>query len=305
MAEICFDQVTRFYGPVIGINQVSFTLGPGVAALFGANGAGKSTVMRLASGQIRPSLGQVSINGLPAWSTLAKRHLGYCPDVDRFYEEMSGWEFVQFMVQLHGYSSREARRRTEEALELVGMSARAQRPLATYSQGMRQRIKLAQALAHQPEVLLLDEPLAGVDPGGRRQLLELFAHLGDQGCTVLISTHMLEEVEQLAQVVLVLVQGRLVAQGTLDEIRSWLADRPLIVALEAEPLRPLAGELIGWEEVRSVQIDGSCLVVQVRQAGMFFRRLNAAAAQGRWQLRRMEPLDTGAEAVFRYLHQRS
>ncbi len=303
-AQVVFDRVTRFYGPVIGLNDVSFTLPPGVTVLFGANGAGKSTVMRLASGQIRPSLGRVQLLGRDAWSTEAKRHLGYCPDVDRFYEEMPGRDFVRLMVRLQGYSPRQARCLAEEALARVDMVHRAHRPLRTYSQGMRQRIKLAQALAHRPQVLLLDEPLAGVDPGGRHRLLELFAQLGDEGRCVLLSTHMLREVESLARQVLVLVQGRLVAQGTLEQIRQWLDDQPLLLALEADQQRPLARELIGWEEVLSVQVEGPRVLVRVQQAGSFYQKLNRLAAQAPWQLRRLEPLDVGADAVFRYLNQR-
>ncbi len=303
-APVVFQRVTRFYGPVIGLNDVSFRLEPGVTVLFGANGAGKSTVMRLASGQIRPSLGRVSVLGQDAWSTRAKRRQGYCPDVDRFYEEMPGGEFVRLMVQLQGYSPRQARRLAEEALVQVDMLHRASRPLRTYSQGMRQRIKLAQALAHRPQVLLLDEPLAGVDPGGRHALLELFARLGREGKCLLLSTHMLREVETLAQQVLVLVQGRLVAQGTLEQIRQWLEDQPLLLALEADQQRRLAQELIGWEEVLSVQLEGPRVLVRVRQAGSFYEKLTHHAAQAPWQLRRLEPLDVGADAVFRYLNQR-
>src|SRR5690606_13528333 len=149
---LSFNRVTKFYGPVIGVNDVSCRIGPGITGLFGANGAGKSTLLKLASGQLRPSLGEVLIGEVSAWSTRAKRLFGYTPDIDRFYEEMTGREFVYAMTRLYGYSAREAHRRTEEVLAEVGMADRAQRRIAGCSHGMRQRIKLAQALAHDPPV---------------------------------------------------------------------------------------------------------------------------------------------------------
>src|SRR5688500_3420040 len=170
---LTFNRVTKFYGPVIGLNDISCRIGPGITGLFGANGAGKSTLMKLASGQLRPSLGEVLVGDNSAWSTRAKRDFGYSPDIDRFYEEMTGREFVETMARLYGYPGREARRRTQRVLEDVGMADRSERRIAGCSHGMRQRIKLAQALVHDPEILLLDEPLNGIDPGGRREIHEL------------------------------------------------------------------------------------------------------------------------------------
>src|SRR5262245_47018727 len=171
---LLFQHVAKWYGPVIGINQVTLELRPGITGLVGHNGSGKSTLMRLAAGQIRPDLGSVQIAGHDAWTAEAKRHVGYCPELDTFYEEMSGRRFVQTMAQLAGYARAEASARTETTLELVGMKDRAERRIAGYSKGMRQRIKLAQALLHEPELLLLDEPLSGIDPIGRRESIDLF-----------------------------------------------------------------------------------------------------------------------------------
>ncbi len=161
------QRVSKWYGPVIGVNQVTLELRSGITGLVGSNGAGKSTLMRLIAGQLRPDLGCIQVHGWDAWSTAARRHVGYCPEVDAFYEEMSGRQFVEAMARLCGYPHREARQRSESALERVGMAGRAERRVRGYSKGMRQRIKLAQALLHDPELLVLDEPLSGIDPVGR------------------------------------------------------------------------------------------------------------------------------------------
>src|SRR5262249_18450755 len=168
---LLFERVSKWYGPVIGVNQVTLELRPGITGLVGANGAGKSTLMRLAAGQVRPDLGRVTVLGRDARSTPARLGTGYCPEVDAFYEEMSGRQFGRTMARLCGYPGREARRRAEEALHLVGMADRSDRRLRGYSKGMRQRIKLAQALLHDPTLLLLDEPLTGIDPVRRPGLV--------------------------------------------------------------------------------------------------------------------------------------
>ena len=170
--------MSKWYGPVIGVNQVTLELRPGITGLVGANGAGKSTLLRLATGHLRPDLGSVEVCGHDAWSTTAKGHVGYCPETDAFYEEMSGQQFVETMARLCGYPRREARLRTGKVLDQVGMSGRADRRLGGYSKGMRQRIKLAQALIHDPQLLILDEPLSGIDPVGRSESTTLFRELG-------------------------------------------------------------------------------------------------------------------------------
>ena len=174
---LLFEQVSKWYGPVIGVNHVSLELRRGITGLVGSNGAGKSTLLRLATGQLRPSVGRVSVCGEDAWTWRAKRLVGYSPDNDAFYEEMSGREFVRSMARLCGYNAAEATRRAETTLERVGMADRAGRKLRGYSKGMRQRIKLAQALLHDPTLLVMDEPLSGIDPVGRQEMLALFKGL--------------------------------------------------------------------------------------------------------------------------------
>src|SRR6516164_10216610 len=232
---LLFEHVSKWYGPVIGINQVTLELRPGITGLVGHNGSGKSTLLRLAAGQIRPDLGRVQIAGHDAWTAEAKRHLGYCPELDTFYEELSGRRFVESMAQLCGYARSEALRRAARALDLVGMSDRAHRPLAGYSKGMRQRIKLAQALLHDPELLLLDEPLSGIDPIGRRESVELFLELARRGKCLLVSSHELDELEKLTDQVAIMARGRIAAVGTLSHIRDRLDDHPLSVLIELNP----------------------------------------------------------------------
>jgi ABC-2 type transport system ATP-binding protein len=300
---LSFDRVTKFYGPVIGVNNISCRIGPGITGLLGANGAGKSTLIKLASGQLRPSQGTVRIGEHDAWSTAAKHHLGYSPDLNSFYEEMTGREFVDTMARLHGFSRSEARRRTDYVLEEVGMADRDRRRLGGCSHGMRQRIKLAQALVHDPWLLLLDEPLAGIDPGGRREINELLLRLAGQGKTILVSSHILVEIEQLSSAIVMMSRGRIVACGTLTEVRSLMEFRPLVVELVAEPARRLAALLAENPDVQSVEVRDRGVIVRTRNPQRFFAEIGKLVCEHRIDLRRMQTLDAGAEAVFDYLQQ--
>src|SRR5262245_4365955 len=231
---LLFEHVSKWYGPVLGVNQVTLELRSGITGLVGANGAGKSTLLRLATGQLRPDLGRVTVAGHDAWDWQAKRHVGYCPDADAFYEEMSGQQFVETMARLCGYTRGEARDRTAAALQRVGMVGRSDRRLRGYSKGMRQRIKLAAALIHDPALLILDEPLSGIDPVGRREFLDLFAGLAEQGKCLLVSSHELEELEKLTDHVAIMARGRLAAVGTLAQIRDLLDEHPAAVRIDVD-----------------------------------------------------------------------
>ena len=303
MMQLEFDHVTKFYGAVIGVNDISCRIGSGITGLFGANGAGKSTLIKLASGQLRPSLGQVRVGPYAARSTAARRHIGLSPDLNRFYEEMTGREFVCTMARLHGFSSREAGRRAETVLRSVGMHDRAGRRLAACSHGMRQRIKLAQALVHDPDVLLLDEPLGGIDPGGRYEISRMLLSLGEEGKTILVSTHILEEIEELADQILVIARGRIVASGTLTEIRNLLQDRPFTVRVATESPRRLASLLVEAPLVEAVDLRGETLTVRTRKPTEFFVHLNKLVLKEGIELLHLDSVDTGAEAVFEYLQE--
>jgi ABC-2 type transport system ATP-binding protein len=299
--DLTFDHVTKFYGPVIGVNNVSCRIGPGITGLLGANGAGKSTLIKLASGQLRPNQGSVHVGQHSAWSTAAKRNFGYSPDLDRFYEEMAGREFVYTMAQLYGYRRREARERTELALEEVGMTDRAERRLGGCSHGMRQRIKLAQALVHDPELLLLDEPLNGIDPGGRREINELLLRLAERGKAVLVSTHILIDVENLADTIVMISRGRIIASGTLAEVRNLLDDQPRVIEIVSDRARELASLLAANSDVRSVELQGDRLTVKTTQPARFFGSVAQLVVDHQFAVERVQTLDSGAEAVFDYL----
>jgi ABC-2 type transport system ATP-binding protein len=299
---LLFEQVSKWYGPVIGVNQITLELHRGITGLVGANGAGKTTLLRLASGQLRPDLGRVWVGGEEAWSPAAKRHVGYCPETDTFYEEMSGRRFVETMARLSGFPRSEARRRTAETLELVGMAERAERRLRGYSKGMRQRIKLAQALIHDPELLILDEPLNGIDPVGRQESLRLFRELAQCGKCLLVSSHELEELEKLTDHVAIMARGRLAAVGTLTQIRDLLDDHPLAIKVAADQIRKMAVALLNLPDVVGVDLgEGDTLVVRARNPRRFFHQFAGLVLEENYDVRHLETLDDSTHAILGYL----
>jgi ABC-2 type transport system ATP-binding protein len=302
---LLFERVSKWYGPVIGVNQVTLELRPGITGLVGSNGAGKTTLLRLATGQLRPDLGQVRVRGIDAWSVEAKRCVGYCPDVDTFYEEMTGRQFVVAMTRLFGYSRREAVRRAGAALEAVDMNGRAERRLRGYSKGMRQRIKLAQALAHDPELLVLDEPMSGIDPVGRQEFVALFRRLAEQGKCLIVSSHELEELEKLTDHVAIMARGRIAAIGTLAEIRELLDDHPFSIYVEcarSDDRRALAKALLDLPDVEGVELEETGgVVIRARNARRFFREFAGVVLEENLDVRRLETLDDSAQAILGYL----
>jgi ABC-2 type transport system ATP-binding protein len=299
-----FDSVSKWYGPVIGLNDATLQIEAGITGLVGHNGAGKSTLIKLLTGQLRPSLGAVRVCGHSAWSAVAKRRIGYCPDVNAFYEEMSGRDFVRMIARLHGFSRRVARARTEEVLQQVGMTDRAQRPLGSYSKGMRQRIKLAQALVHDPELIVLDEPLNGVDPVGRLEMIQVFRELAAKGKAILVSSHILDEMDTLADRILFIVHGRILAAGTLQQIRAMLDDYPLKIRITTKRARQFAACLLELDMVLAAELHPPDeLRLQVQRPKDFFAQLPKLIDQHQFNLERMQVIDASTEAVFDYLMQ--
>jgi ABC-2 type transport system ATP-binding protein len=299
---LLFDHVSKWYGPVIGVNQVTLELRPGITGLVGSNGAGKSTLMRLATGHLQPDIGAVRVMGHDAWTGEAKRHVGYCPEVDTFFEEMSGRQFVEAMSRLSGYPRREARRRTAETLELVGMADRAERRLRGYSKGMRQRIKLAQALVHDPEVLILDEPLSGIDPIGRQESVALFRGLAARGKCLLVSSHELEELEKLTERVAIMARGRIAAVGTLAQIRDLLDDHPLLIRVVSDQPRKLAGALLNLADVVGVELgEDDTVLLRARNPRRFFHDFAGLVLEENFDVRHLETVDDSAQAILGYL----
>jgi ABC-2 type transport system ATP-binding protein len=300
------EDVHTRYGNIEALKGVSVEVAQGeIVTIIGSNGAGKSTLLRLATGQLKPSLGRVTVRGRDAWDWRAKALVGYCPDADAFYEDLSGREFVGAMARLCGFDRHEARRRTEAVLERVGMADRADRKLGGYSKGMRQRIKLAQALLNDPELLVLDEPLSGIDPLGRQELLELFRGLAAEGKCLLVSSHELEELERLTDTVAILTRGRIAAVGTVTRIRDMLDDQPLSVRIDAADPRRLAAILVGRADVVGVDLpedaSAGALVVRARNPRRFFEEFGRLVVSESLDVTRLEPLDESAHAVLGYL----
>jgi ABC-2 type transport system ATP-binding protein len=299
---LLFEQVSKWYGTVLALNQVTLELTGGITGLVGANGAGKSTLLRMANGQLKPTLGRVTVRGVDAWDWRARRLVGYAPDIDAFYEDMAGRKFVYAMARLCGFDRAEASRRTESVLELVGMADRADRRLRGYSKGMRQRIKLAQALLHDPELLILDEPLSGIDPVGRQELLDLFQQLAASGKCLLISSHELEALERLTNHVAIMARGRVAAVGTLQQIRDMLDDFPLSIRIDVDRPRDAARLLLAVPEVIAVDVRPAAgLVVQARSPKRFFEAFGRLVIDEQLDVSRVEPLDESAHAILGYL----
>jgi ABC-2 type transport system ATP-binding protein len=240
--------------------------------------------------------------GHNAWDVGAKRHIGYCPDVDRFYEEMSGRRFVENMARLIGYTARYARQRTAEVLQFVGMGHRAEGKLRGYSKGMRQRIKLAQALVHDPQMLLLDEPMSGIDPVGRREFVELFLRLADRGKCLLISSHELEELEKLTDQVAIVARGRIAAVGTLTQIRDLLDDQPLSIRIQCDDFAKLTVALWQMENVAGIdKEEAGGIVVRASNPKRFFQELTTLILEEGLDVRHLETLDDSTHSILEYL----
>ncbi|MFQ3677163.1 MAG: ABC transporter ATP-binding protein [Fimbriimonadaceae bacterium] len=296
--------LSRWYGQVIGVNDVDARIEPGITALLGMNGAGKTTLIRLITGQLKPTTGEVRVGGLePFANPEVYRILGYCPDIDNFYESMSGRQYVTYLAQLAGFPKPEAKRRADEMIEWVGMSDRADRRIACYSKGMRQRIKLAQAMLNDPKIVLLDEPLNGLDPVGRRQFMDLLARLADQGKTIVVSSHILFEVEQMTRSILLLHRGRLLASGDVRVIRELIDKHPHRIHIVTPRPRELAQQVAGLPFVLSIRYSpgGRGLEVQTREPDRFYAHLQSLGSRSSLGIESLSSPDNNLESVFRYL----
>ena len=299
-SPVVFHEVSKWFGPVVAVSDVSFTIGNGITALLGPNGAGKSTVMRLLCGLTKPSSGKVSIYGAnPREDRSVFGRIGLVPQQETVLEPISCLRFVTITAQLSGVANPEAAAR--EAVSLVELDPNDARPLAAYSKGMRQRVKLAAAIVHHPSLLILDEPLNGLDPRQRQRMIEIFHELGTGDRCVIVTSHVLEEVERFGSRIILIAEGRLAAEGEYSEIRSLMEDRPLRIRVGTNRPRQLASALVGSESVRSLTVEGSDLLAEVVDIATFRRLLPRLGVDIGASIHEITPLDEDLESVFRYL----
>jgi ABC-2 type transport system ATP-binding protein len=299
-----FDAVSKWYGNVIGLNKLTLRIPAGVTGLLGPNGAGKSTLLQLATGLLRPSQGAVRVLGQAVWNNPGlHRVVGVCPEQDAFYEWMTGWDFIFTCARLSGLTRAEADAATRTALDQVQMTEHMNRPVGGYSKGMRQRTKLAQALVHDPEVLFLDEPLTGTDPLARRDLIDIIVRLGQRGKSVLVSSHVLHEVQTLTPNIILLNHGRLVAEGNVRQIRDLIDKYPHRIVLVCENYRALAAELVAWDDVEGVKIvpKERLVLAETRMPDAFYSRLPSLSRADGTAIEEVYSDDDNLEAVFKYL----
>ena len=295
--------VSRWYGNVVAVNDVSCTLGPGITGLLGPNGAGKTTILHMMAGLLHASAGEVRVDGsTPSDNPDVYRRLGLVPEREAVQPFLTGYEFVRMSARLQNLPDVGAA--TKRAIALVEMETAQNRQVSTYSKGMRQRIKIAGALVHEPRVILLDEPFNGMDPRQRLQMIDLLRKLAGEGCVIVISSHILEELNDLASNVLVMVAGRLAASGHFREIRRLMTDRPHTFTLRSSNDRALAAALLSDESVFGVELAPPGIVVRTADRGMLTRNLARLARDGGIRLLEIRPTDESLESVFSYLVER-
>ncbi|MFF9198894.1 ABC transporter ATP-binding protein [Streptomyces sp. NPDC014779] len=301
MAVLTIDHASRWFGNVVAVNDVTMTIGPGVTGLLGPNGAGKSTLINMMGGFLAPSTGTVTLDGEAIWrNESVYRKVGVVPEREAMYDFLTGREFVVANAELQGLGDAEAQR----ALATVEMEYAQDRKIATYSKGMRQRVKMASALVHEPSVLLLDEPFNGMDPRQRMQLMDLLRRMGAEGRTVLFSSHILEEVEQLASHIEVIVAGRHAASGDFRRIRRLMTDRPHRYLVRSSDDRELAAALIADPSTAGIEVEHGPeggLRIQAVDFGRFTELLPKVARERGIRLLTVSPSDESLESVFSYL----
>lgn len=300
---IAAEQLSKWYGQVIGLNDVTVSVPPGITGLLGPNGAGKSTFMKLITGQLKPSKGSVKVLGEPIWQNPGLYfRIGFCPEQDSFYERMTGLEWVTALVRLNGYSEKEAADAAVRALTQVDLMEAANKKIGAYSKGMRQRVKLAQALVHDPDLLILDEPLTGMDPLGRRRTMKMIREWARQGKSILVSSHILHEVELMTPNILLINNGRILAEGNVHQIRDLIDEHPHTVYIRADDPRALAREFLTRADVISLRFEPGAVVVETGKPDEFYGRLTELVAEGVCgPVEEVTSPDDNLQAVFKYL----
>ena len=301
---IVFENVSKFYGEILGVNRVDLAVPPGITSLVGPNGSGKTTLMNLMTGLLRPNQGTIRVLGIPPDRPEELfRVLGYCTQYDSFPKGLTGIQFVQGYLRVHGYTLAQARAMAEAAIARVGMTDAAPRKVAAYSKGMRQRIKLAQAIAHDPKVLLLDEPLNGLDPMARAEVIGLFQALAGEGRHVIISSHILHEVDLISNNVVILKNGYVVAEGDIHGVRGEIEHHPMQVLIRCDRPELLASKVFELDNVVQVRMhdDRQGLLVSTTDADSFYLLLNRVVLEAKLNVESIAPADDDVHAVYRYL----
>lgn len=296
--------LSKYYGNVLGLSDVSVEVNPGVVGLLGPNGAGKSTFLKLITGQLKPSLGQVYVFGQKVWNNpQIFTDIGYCPETDAFFEDLTGWQFLTRMLQLHHFSSRQASQKAEEILQFLHLTEDKDRLIRSYSRGMRQRLKIAQAIAHDPQLIIFDEPLNGLDPLGRRKVIKYIRQMGEEGRTVIVSSHVLPEIEAMTKKIILIHQGKIFASGNIHYIRELIDSHPHIISIKCDRVRDLAAALIKADEVLKVFFtpDPQEVQIETRQRDVFFDRLQKLILELNLNVEAITSPDDNLQAVFDYL----
>ncbi len=295
-------ETSKWFGEVVAVNRLDVQIGRGVTGLLGPNGAGKTTLIRLILGLYSPSRGRVRVFGEDPRNNLnVLRRVGYCPELDRFFDNMSGLAFVRWLCRYSGMPRREADTAAREACAQVGMARRMDDPISSYSQGMRQRIRIAQAISHNPELLILDEPMSGLDPEGREEVFALIGRMGEAGRTVIVSSHVLYEIERVTDTILLMHGGRILAQGPVRHIRELIDEHPHAVRIESPSARALAEHFARDAATIGVDCDGPVLCIRTRDPGRFYLELNGLVAERGIEIESIHCPDDNLQSVFDYL----
>ncbi len=302
-AIVTSEKLAKWYGQVIGLNDVTVSVPAGITGLLGPNGAGKSTFMKLITGQLKPSQGTVRVLGEPIWGNPGLyTRIGFLPEQDAFYDRMTGLEWVTALVRLNGFSDREAIDAARRALGAVELMEAADKKIGAYSKGMRQRVKLAQAIVHDPELLILDEPLSGMDPLMRRKTIRLIRDWARAGRSVLVSSHILHEIESMTSNILLINNGRILAEGDVHHIRDLIDEHPHTVFVRGADPRGLARQFLTRDDVLSLRFEEGAVVVETAKPDDFYARLTEMAASGEHgSIDEVTSPDDNLQAVFRYL----
>jgi ABC-2 type transport system ATP-binding protein len=301
---IVFEGVSKFYGEILGVNRVNLSIAPGITSLVGPNGSGKTTLMNLMTGLLRPTRGTISVLGTsPHDPEKLFRKVGYCSQFDSFPRGMTGREFIEFYLSVHGYARGEVRDLTQAALERVSMQDASERKVAGYSKGMRQRVRLAQSIAHNPSVLILDEPLNGLDPMARAEIIRLFQSLAAEGLYLVISSHILHEVDMMSDSVVLMHNGYVVAEGDVHGVRDEIKEQPMQILIRCDRPQFLAARLFEQEHTVEARIheDRQGLFVKTRRPDDFYLSLNRLVTEHGLAVESVAPADDDLSAVYQYL----